>query len=106
MDSRPRTILLALLLFAGALALYLRTSSFPFIEYDDPSYVRDNPHLAFGKGIHYCIGASLARLEGEVALGSFLERFPRVRLAAPLAELEWRSGFMIRGLSRLPVSWA
>lgn len=47
-DSRPRAWLVALLLFGATLLLYARTATFPFIEYDDPGYVRDNPHLARG----------------------------------------------------------
>ncbi len=66
---------------------------------------KDNSHIAFGKGIHYCIGAALARLEGEIGLGAFLERFPKVELDLPSAQLPWRPGFLIRGPARLPVSW-
>ncbi len=47
-SPRPRPWILALLLFGAALALYARTAAFPFVEYDDPAYVRDNPHLAAG----------------------------------------------------------
>ncbi len=60
-------------------------------------------HLAFGHGIHYCVGAPLARLEGEVAIGGLLERFPRLRLAAEPAELRWRDSTLMRGLETLPV---
>ncbi|MGK0698820.1 cytochrome P450 family protein [Priestia flexa] len=62
-----------------------------------------NPHLAFGKGIHYCLGAPLARLEGEVAIRVLLEEFPNVGLAANLSDLEWRQSFIIRGLKELPI---
>ncbi|GAB2546442.1 cytochrome P450 family protein [Gracilibacillus alcaliphilus] len=62
-----------------------------------------SPHLAFGKGIHYCLGAPLARLEGEIAIRVLLEQYPNISLAAPLSELEWRQSFIIRGLKRLPV---
>ncbi len=62
---------------------------------------RDNRHLAFGHGIHYCLGAALARLEGQLAVEALLTRFPDLRLAAP--QLAWRSGVLFRGLSRLPV---
>lgn len=48
-------------------------------------------HLAFGYGIHFCLGAPLARLEGEVAFTSLLARFPAIRLAVPLAELHWHN---------------
>jgi cytochrome P450 len=61
------------------------------------------PHLAFGHGIHYCLGAPLARLEGEIAFRSLLERFPAMRLAVPAAELRWRVATMVRGLDALPV---
>jgi cytochrome P450 len=63
----------------------------------------DNPHLAFGHGIHHCLGAPLARLEGRIALGTLLTRFPRLRLAAPAEQLTRRPGVLINGLDTLPV---
>ncbi|WP_084581580.1 cytochrome P450 [Kutzneria sp. 744] len=60
-------------------------------------------HLAFGHGIHYCLGAPLARLEGEIALGRLLDRFPSLRLAVDPAELRWRSSTLVHGLRVLPV---
>ncbi|MFC7757893.1 cytochrome P450 [Catellatospora bangladeshensis] len=63
----------------------------------------DNQHLAFGHGIHYCLGAPLARLEGQIAFTGLLERFPKLRAAQPLDELAWRPGALLRGLDRLPV---
>ncbi|WP_300613029.1 cytochrome P450 [Trebonia sp.] len=60
-------------------------------------------HLAFGHGIHYCLGAPLARLEGEVAFGALLARFPNLSLAAPAATLRWRPSSLIHGLESLPV---
>ena len=62
-------------------------------------------HLAFGHGIHHCLGAALARMEGQFALGSLLHRFPQLRLAVPVAELHWGhgDGLVLRGLSELPV---
>ncbi len=61
-----------------------------------------NPHLAFGHGIHFCLGAPLARLEGQVAFASVLARFPGLRLAVPAGELAWRPGALMRGLTALP----
>ncbi|MFE3825298.1 cytochrome P450 [Streptomyces sp. NPDC059092] len=60
-------------------------------------------HLAFGHGIHRCVGAPLARAEGELALGALLSRFPDVRLAVPAEELEWRHTRLMRGLVSLPL---
>ncbi|MEZ4592034.1 MAG: cytochrome P450 [Chloroflexota bacterium] len=64
---------------------------------------RDNRHLAFGMGIHYCLGAPLARLEGQIGLQTLFERFPNLQLAVPAAQLEWRSGVLFRGLKALLV---
>ncbi|RII07934.1 Cytochrome P450 107B1 [Streptomyces sp. YIM 130001] len=63
-------------------------------------------HLAFGHGIHFCLGAALARMEGQVAIGSLLARFPVIRLACPQDELRWRIGgpSITRGLEALPVA--
>ena len=62
-------------------------------------------HLAFGHGIHHCLGAPLARLEGRIALGTLLGRFPELRLAVADDELRWGhgDGLVLRGLSELPV---
>jgi cytochrome P450 len=62
----------------------------------------DNPHLAFGHGIHHCLGAPLARLEGRIALGTLLNRFPRLRLAVPTEQLTWRPSVLMNGLDALP----
>jgi cytochrome P450 len=60
-------------------------------------------HVAFGHGIHFCVGAPLARLEGEVAFGALLSRFPSLSLAADPATLRWRESSLIHGLEKLPV---
>ncbi|WP_435859019.1 cytochrome P450 family protein [Streptomyces varsoviensis] len=62
-------------------------------------------HLAFGHGIHYCLGAPLARLEARVAIRSLLERCPDLALDAHPAALAYREGMLIRGPYRLPVSF-
>ncbi|MCL7380690.1 cytochrome P450 [Streptomyces sp. 35G-GA-8] len=66
---------------------------------------RDNPHLGYGHGIHYCLGAPLARLEGRTALATLLTRLPDIRLAAEPEELRWRGGLIMRGLRTLPVNF-
>jgi cytochrome P450 len=63
----------------------------------------DRPHLAFGHGVHHCIGAPLARLETRIALGSLLARFPDLRLAVPADDLRWRPNVLLHGLAALPV---
>ncbi len=64
---------------------------------------KNNPHLAFGKGIHYCLGAPLARLEGQIAIGTLLQRMPKIHLAVEEKDLIWRPGTLIMGLRSLPV---
>jgi cytochrome P450 len=66
---------------------------------------RDNQHLGYGHGIHYCLGAPLARLEGQTALAALLRRLPDLRLAADPEELRWRGGLIMRGLRTLPVKF-
>ncbi|HTT76641.1 MAG TPA: cytochrome P450 [Candidatus Binataceae bacterium] len=63
-----------------------------------------NEHVAFGEGIHFCLGAPLARLEGAIAIESILKKFPRLQLAKPDARLEYRGSMALRGLSKLPLS--
>jgi cytochrome P450 len=60
-------------------------------------------HVAFGHGVHHCLGAPLARMEAEVALGALLARFPGLSLAVPAAELRWRPVSLMNGLESLPV---
>ncbi|WP_084215877.1 cytochrome P450 family protein [Pseudonocardia spinosispora] len=62
-----------------------------------------NPHLAFGHGIHYCLGAPLARLEGRIALGRLIERFPGLTLDPAAPSPVYRNSTLIRGLVTLPV---
>ncbi|SFQ64714.1 Cytochrome P450 [Amycolatopsis arida] len=62
---------------------------------------RDNRHLAFDGGIHFCLGAPLARLEGQIAFGALVRRAPNMRLAT--TELRYRDNLVIRGLVELPI---
>jgi cytochrome P450 PksS len=64
-----------------------------------------NPHVAFGLGIHYCLGASLARLEGQIAIATLLRRIPNLKTAIPSNALRWRRGLVLRGLESLPVTF-
>ncbi|GAA3035545.1 hypothetical protein GCM10020000_11260 [Streptomyces olivoverticillatus] len=63
-------------------------------------------HLALGHGIHYCLGAPLARMETETALAALLERFEHLELDVPRADLRWRPAIRARGLISLPVRWS
>lgn len=78
-------------------------------QYDNPDRLDvtrvPNPHLAFGHGIHHCLGAPLARLEGEIAIGRLLTRFGRITLDSNVV-LQYRSSTLMRGLTALPVRLA
>ncbi|UNO39327.1 cytochrome P450 [Streptomyces sp. MST-110588] len=63
-------------------------------------------HLAFGHGIHFCLGAPLARMEARIAIRALLERCPVLALDTDPASLSWRTGMLIRGTHHLPVRWA
>jgi len=64
-----------------------------------------NRHLAFGRGgVHHCLGAPLARMEGQIAIDAFLRRFPEAHLAVRSESLRWRRGLFLRGLQRLPLT--
>ena len=66
---------------------------------------KPNTHIAFGKGVHYCLGAPLARLEGEIALRTLFDRIPDLSLDTTFEELEWRDVPLFHSLVRLPVKW-
>jgi len=65
----------------------------------------DNRHLGFGMGIHYCLGAPLARLEGRIAIDTLLQRLPGLHAAVPLSQLRWRTNPIMRGVQHMPVKW-
>jgi cytochrome P450 len=64
-----------------------------------------NRHLAFGFGIHYCLGAPLARMEAQIAISTLLRRMPRLRLAMPAERVRCKRGLVLRGLESLPVAF-
>ena len=77
-------------------------------QFEDPDALditRDpNRHLAFGRGgVHHCLGAPLARMEGQIAISALLRRFPHLRLAVTPEALRWRRGLFLHGLAKLPL---
>lgn len=77
-----------------------------FAQADELDITRsENRHLAFGMGIHYCLGAPLARLEGQIAINTILRRLPNLHLTVPVEELSWRSSLLLLGVSKLPVAY-
>lgn len=77
---------------------------FPEPDRFDPGR-QPNPHLAFGYGRHFCIGASLARIELRTGLSALTRRFPELRLAVPVEDLAFGRQFLNSGLTTLPVTW-
>ncbi len=65
----------------------------------------ENPHLGFGAGVHHCLGAQLARMELQEALGGLLRRIPDVRVTVPESELRFKAGMVVRSLEALPITW-
>ena len=80
------------------------SSVFPGADQLDLSRV-NNPHLGYGAGPHHCLGAALARMELQEALGALLRRLPGLRLAVPESELRFKPGLVVRSLESLPVTW-
>ena len=76
--------------------------------YPDPDRLditrRDVHPLSFGGGIHYCVGAQLARIEGEIAIATLLRRLPDLQLD-DVEHPDWRQTFVLRGLNKLAASW-
>ena len=74
--------------------------------FDDPERFdigrAQNPHMTFGHGIHFCLGAPLARLESEIAATRLAERLPQIRLHG--GEPEWHDSLILRGVKSLPVA--
>ncbi|RPI31427.1 MAG: cytochrome P450 [Chloroflexota bacterium] len=77
-----------------------------FIQADTMDIARTaNRHIAFGQGIHYCLGAPLARLEGDIAFSTLLKRMPNIHLNIARDAVKWRGGMSLRGLVTLPVAF-
>ncbi len=78
-------------------------------EFPDPNRFdiqRDpNRHIAFGNGIHYCVGAPLARLEGIIAINTLVRRLPHLELAVPATALSWNDSILLHGMTAMPVKF-
>jgi cytochrome P450 len=76
-----------------------------FASPDTLDIARDpNRHIAFGQGIHYCLGAFLARLEAQIAFATLIEHCPALHLAVPRDQIQWRESLLLRGLEQLPLA--
>ncbi|MCA9881911.1 MAG: cytochrome P450 [Anaerolineae bacterium] len=64
-----------------------------------------NPHVAFGMGVHYCVGAPLARLEAKIALSKLIARYPNMALNTAIDNLEWNGSLLIHGMKSLPITY-
>jgi cytochrome P450 len=64
------------------------------------------PHLAFGHGVHQCLGQQLARIELRIGLGELLSRLPGLRLAVPAEQVPVRDEMLVFGVRSLPVTWS
>jgi cytochrome P450 len=77
--------------------------------FEDPATLditrKSNKHLGFGYGVHYCLGAPLARLEARIAFNTLLKRLPTIQLAVPTSELQYNNSAIVHGIARLPVRW-
>ena len=80
------------------------SAEFPYPNTLDITRKR-NKHLQFGHGIHYCLGAPLARLEGRIGLWTLFQRLPNLHLTTPANQLKWRPGVLFRGLDTLPLTF-
>jgi cytochrome P450 len=94
---------------AGALALMIVAAAdrdpAQFKDPDKFDITRDpNEHVAFGEGIHFCIGAPLARMEARITFEAMLERFPRLRLKDPAMKPVYKGSYFLRGLESLPLA--
>ena len=75
--------------------------------FDDPDVLditrSPNPHMAFGKGAHFCLGTPLARIEGQIVLNEIVQRYSSIELAEPLEDIAWINSLVTRGPARMPI---
>jgi len=65
----------------------------------------NNKHIAFGLGIHYCVGAPLARMEGIIAINTLLKRLPKLQLGVDVDDLQWNESILLHGMKEMPVTF-
>jgi cytochrome P450 len=91
-----------------SLLLHLRAANHDPKVFPDPRRFditrKDAPHVAFGGGLHACVGAPLGRMMGQVAIQTFFDRFPNARLAYPNEQPQWSALPFFRGLKTLTVA--
>ncbi|MFC0540623.1 cytochrome P450 family protein [Kutzneria chonburiensis] len=91
------------------IAVSLPAANLDEARFRDPHTVHigrsDNHHVSFGFGMHYCVGAQLARLEGQLAVGRLLARFTDLTLSTPVSQLRWKPSFIVHHLHELPVTY-
>ena len=96
------TAITIMAVLAGLAAANHDPEQFPNPEIFD--ICRDpNRHLSFGQAIHYCVGAPLARMEGQIAFSLLLERLPELRLSTSIERIEYRPNMFLRGIKALPL---
>ncbi|MEO3785218.1 cytochrome P450 [Actinocorallia sp. B10E7] len=108
--AREDTVLGGAAIAAGEhVALSPPSANHDSSKFPDPARLdlrrRTNGHLSFGHGIHFCIGAPLARLEGEVVFAAVLDRLAGLALAVPVETLTWKETFLVHRLDSLPVTF-
>ncbi|SDJ98260.1 hypothetical protein SAMN04487820_103274 [Actinopolyspora mzabensis] len=89
-------------------AISLAATNYDEREFADPAQFdprRQNGHLSFSHGIHFCLGAPLARLEGEIFFTTLLRRLENIELAVPEEELTWKPSYFVHRLDRLPIRY-
>jgi cytochrome P450 len=90
-------------------AVSLMAANYDPAHFDEPARFdirrHSAPHLSFSHGAHFCLGAPLARIEGEVYFGTMVRRLRNLRLDVPEQSLTWRPSFLVRRLTGLPVTF-
>ena len=68
-------------------------------------YSREQSHIAFGHGSHFCLGAPLARLEAKIAITTLFNRMPKLQIKGNREEIKWQGNYLMRSLEELPLTF-